>query len=119
MTMTSVWLCGVSAAVLVAVHPLRAQRVAPLGVVGAQRGTSAAVMPRDGDARGPRAARIATTVAGVGMGAYVGVVAVEVTKQATGRSSCSCDHGADYAGAAAGALALGSLSWWIAGHWFK
>lgn len=114
-------LCCVSAAVLIAVHPLHAQRVTPLGVVSAQRGASAAMMPRyeDNDARGPRAVRIAATVAGVGIGGFMGVNAVEITKQATGRSSCSCNHSADYVGAAAGALALGSLSWWIAGHWFK
>ena len=121
------WLLG---AITIASTPLSAQHVTPVGVVREhviafqpQSASSSHAMGTpsllpSGDSSTPSIGRIAVTVLGAGIGAFVGVASVEIYKQANGKSSCSCDHSADYTGAAIGALTFGTLAWWLGGKWF-
>ena len=113
----------------IAFKPLPAQRVSPSAVVSTETLTARSVdagaptltrperfAPDEG--RHPSIGRVAATLLGAGLGAFIGVASVEIYKQTNGKSSCSCNRSADYTGAAIGAVTLGGVAWWLGGKWF-
>ena len=123
-------LCWLLAAGTMASPPLSAQRISPAGVVQSRIDASelavassvhavfTAVLPSPNDVAHRSIGQVAVTILGAGIGAFVGVASVEIYKQANGKSSCSCDHSADYTGATIGVLTLGGVAWLLGGKWF-